>query len=1147
MSNISPLVHAPTFTPPVLPSAPAPAHGPALETGTRSKRSLEPESPSSWTLPALPTVPAEAVSSADRALQTGLGSQALRQATDRRIHLAANTSIFPLFDAYRRSFNTPELQSWFLSKGMALSTVVVKPDSVTGSVTRDGVTSVQTFTTRDGSGWWEASARLRAAACGLDPDGAGLPYASLTGSTFSRNAIMRWYGVQPPAGDDSVMQTQQALAAADWSAPENKAELGLRVQTARQAIGALDERAHLAGVLTQHLTDKPDEHAVELAGLAVPVSSSSGLTRNEAGKVGISDALQAYELSLPKTVGELRNAVRWLTTVLPPPAPLGNYSGLSGHTWAPGDLSAADKAALVAVGEDQTDGDSSDSMLVLLNTGGILDRHTPEQLRTQADHFISQLLSDPLVLLLGDSLAFDQRFHGASGTQQLTDAERKQWIIAAIKLNIDPQAAARPGTIAGYDVYQSGNSGRSMGEVRADLEAHLKQNKLLDPRAAPLVAHLLLASAAPEFLVRGIPDTLRIGSPEWADLRLGVMFAERQGGAGVSRAMSYAQVMALSRLDPRTPEEAAILDNYGMDALLDWGLMQGVYTRPADGRYTPRMYQQAKEAFDAQRTQLLQALNHFNVALPTREKRAIENLQPVFPDLSVEQIKALRVYIADPNERRNKKSSEPVTRPLVETYMTGDLVEGRWMLLTPGQALPKSPTRKTPFDFNQGLSKADQDAIDANVRALNAKIVQLPNVQAQLPAEVDTYLANLKQGLSTVTQRMIANLPLADRQALELGKVELFALREQVDEVPTLDQTPDQVEERRGRKGTVIRCEHLGVIRYFEVFPDKLLIIKRDDLPDTLTLGGELQNHTKVYGRWAPTATNLQNGLEEPFDFMAYSSDAVPRSGVKSPRLIIEKIGDTLPAAPSTEQSDTQTVVPNSFSSARTRSIVDRIMSGNFVHHRDTALKLAQGKLPLEQQRELSAHRDQVLLGMIPFVGAIMDLAQGNIVEGTRGLIIDTVGAVLGGAGSTLSPLFKSTKVVAPFGAKAFRVLEKGVSIVSGFLNPLDGTADLLTGAARGIFSLPKLLDKVPKPLLLTTLGSVEEKMRTCLGVSRALNQPPATPSLAGQRATHNGHNYSVPVQAVQIGTYWYATDPTTHLPIGTPLDGFKPLNATAA
>jgi len=70
---------------------------------------------------------------------------------------------------------------------------------------------------------------------------------------------------------------------------------------------------------------------------------------------------------------------------------------------------------------------------------------------------------------------------------------------------------------------------------------------------------------------------------------------------------------------------------------------------------------------------------------------------------------------------------------------------------------------------------------------------------------------------------------------------------------------------------------------------------------------------------------------------------------------------------------------------------------------------------------------------MIPFVGAIVDLAKGNIIEGTRGLLIDTAGAFLGGAGTAVRSLVKSTKVVAPFGAKAFRVLEKGVSVVSAF------------------------------------------------------------------------------------------------------------------
>lgn len=1147
MSNISPLYQARTFTPPVLPTAPVLDLIPPADTPARLKRSLGPQASPAWTLPALPTTTAEAAATADRTLQTALGSQALVHAADRRVNLAADSTIFPLFDAYRHAFNTPELQDWFRKKGIALSTVVIKPHSVTGSVTRDGVSRVQTFTTGDASGWWEASARLRAAAQGLDPEGAGLPYAGPNGSTFSRNAVMRWYGVQPPGGNTTVAQAQQALAATDWSAADKKTELESRVQTARQAIGALDERAYLASVLSQHIADKPDDETVTLAELQVPVSSTSVLARSEAGTVALGDALQCFGLPLPKTVGEVRNAVRWLTTALPPPAPPGNYSGQLGRTWVPGDRSAADRAYLIGLSKNAGGESGAFNPLDVLNTGGILDRHSPQELRQQADHLISQLLSDPLVLLVGDSLAFGRQFLGASGTRTLSDTERAQWIIAAIKLQIDPEAPGRPGTVAGYDLYQPGNSGRSMAAVRGDLETHLVEHHQLNAKTAVLVAHLFLASTAPEFVVRDLPDTLRIGSPEWADLRKGTAFAERQGGAGASRAMSYAQLMALSRLDPRTLDEAAVLDNYGMDALLDWGVMQGIYPQPADGRYTPQMYQQANLAFAAQHEQLVQALKQFNVPLPTREKRAIENLQAVFPDYSVAQLKGMRVFIANPNKRRNETSSEPVARPLFEAYMSGDLVKDRWMLLAPGQPLPVPPKRQSPFDFNRGPSKAEQDAIDANVQALNAKIALLPDVQAQLPAEVDTYLGNLKQGLSTVTKRMIANLPLADRQALEWGKVELFALREQVDDVPKLDQTPDQVEERRGRKGTVIRCEHLGVISYFEVFADKLLITKRDDLPDTLTLGGELQTHVKVYGPWAPTVTQLQNGTEQPFDFMAYSSDAVPRPGVKSPRIIIEKLGDTLPPASTAEQGDTHTGVPNSFSSARTQLLVDRIMQGNFVHHRDSVLKLAQGQLPLEQQRALSDHRDRLLLGMIPFIGAIMDLAQGNIVEGTRGLIIDTVGAIAGGATTTLKPLIKATRVVAPFGAKSFRILEKGVSVVSGFLNPLDGSSDLLIGATKGIFSLPKLLSKATRPVVLTTLGSVEEKMRTFLGVDRALKQSFVVKHPSSQAVTHDGHNHSVPVQAAQIGDYWYATDPTTRLPIGTPLDGFKPRDAVAA
>lgn len=1151
MSNISLSHQVRTFAPqtPLF----LETHGgiPIPDPAIRAKRSLSPQAfvgtTSSWTLQSLPSSSDEASSASDRLLQTSLGESALRHSADKKIPIQADATIFPLYDAYQRAFNRPELQAWFRSKGMALSTVMVMPGSVSGRVTRDGVSTVQTFTTHDASGWWQASAKLRAAARELDPEGMGLPYASDDSNDFSRNAILRWYGVLPPANDGDLNRARHDLSLTDWSAPtpEVKEALQSRVQRARSVIGMMDERAHMASILTERAANTPDDQLLTLEGVDVQVSSTSTLALNSNGKAPISDVLRAHDLPLPKTAGELRNIVRWLTASLPPPPPQGNYSDLLSHMSVPGTLSTAEKKVLL-----QSFGDTTENTMTPLefmqqvDDSEILGLHTPETLRARADEFLDAVFRSESAVVVGEMTAGNMKYLGASGTPELSRRECTHWAIAVLKLLVDANAPGPSGTLAGYDLYKPDNNGRSLAAVRADIEAHLQQNRRVDAKIAPLVAHLFLAEAAPEFLVRDIPSTLRIGSMEWADLRLGVTFAERQGGAGCSRAMSYAEIMALTRLDARTSEESALLDNYGTDALLDWGLMQGLFSKPAEGRYTPQQHRQAVEAFNAQRQQLIQAVKTFNVPQPTRQASAIVQLQKVFPGLSVPQLKALKVHIADRNEQRNMKPSEPRNRSLVETYMTGDLIADRWMLLAPGEEAPQPAKPKSPYGRAIGLSQTQQAAVNKNVQTLNAKIADLPDVRALLPGEVDAYLSNLKQGLSTTTRRMIANLPLADRRALELGKVELFALREQTDGVPTLEQTPGQIEELRGRKGTLVRCDHKGVISYFEVFPDKMLIIKREDLPEELKLGGTLQNHPKTYGRWAPTITQLQNGAVEPFDFTAYSSNAMPRPKVTSPGVIIDKLGDTLAAAPASAQNSAENFVPNSFSSARTQVIVDRIMQGNFVHHRDSVLKIAQGQLPLEERREISRHNDSILFGMIPFVGALKDLANGKTVEGTRGLVIDTAGFLLGGG---LAPaaggVIKSTKVVVPFGAKAFHALEKGVVVISGIFNPLDGVGDLMVGAAKGLIALPKTLKNgftVQTASLLGVLGSVEEKMRTFMAVQSGVKKVSKTTSRLGSDVD-NGQSESGSAKTQKIDGRPYAINPLSGLPFGTPLDGYQP------
>ncbi|MGR3885395.1 hypothetical protein [Pseudomonas sp. 1152_12] len=1144
MPNISLSQQGRGVTPSVLPFAQASVANPSSETATRAKRS--PASitvqNSPWTLQPLPTPSTEASAAADRWLLEKRDEPNTRHAAHRKVQLQPAATIFPLFDAYRRALNSPELRAWFQSKGIVLSSLVVRPDSVSGSVTKSGVSSVQTFTTHDFSGWWQVSAKLRAAVQALDSEGKGLPYVHQDADTLPLDSVLRWYSTPSSVNTANMTQSGHELTMADRAALES------RVQTARHIIDDLDDRAHLASTLTHLIADKADDEEVSLADLKVQLSSTSALVRDATGNAPIGDVLQTYGLPLPKTAGELRNAVCWLKAALPSPPLYGNYtSDLLSKKWSPGSMSDADKNYLIQLNnrEDPKKSSAYNLLAALDVENSLLDRYSSNVLRTEADRFLGQLLSHEQTLHWGEMFAQEQGYHGASGTTQMSDAERRQWLIAAIKLQIDPDAPGRAGTIAGYDIYQPGNSGRSLAEVRAKIETQLKKNPLLNPKAAPLVSHLFLASVAPEFLVRDTPTTLRVGTLEWADLRLGVAIAENLGGPGTSRVMSYKDLISLTRLGPRTPEEAAVLDNYGVDALLDWGLMQGVYSQPADGLYTPQMHQDSTEAFTAQRNQLLSAFTHFNEPLPTRENLAIQNLKGVFPEYSVKQLLAMRVHTADRDKIRNSKSSEPQTRSLVETYMTDDLTKNQWMLLQPGEPIPTPAKQITPFDFNRGFSKKEQEAIDENVKDLNARVANLPNLETHLSAEVDTYLSGLKLALSVFTKRMISNLSLPVRQALEFGTVQVLALRENVPDSASAHLTPEQVDERRGRKGSLITCKHLGVSYVLEVFPDKMLIVERDDLVGKLKLGGAVIPPPPTLISWVRGNTQRHVGDEVSIDFTAYSTDALPRPDAKSKGIIIEQLGDTF-SAPPPVPGDEGTVVPESFFSERTEAIVDRIMQGNFVHHRDSVLKIAHGELPLEQQREVLKNNDRILLSMIPFVGAIMDLAEGNIVDGTKGLLLDTAGAFLGGAGSTLKAFAKATKVLAPFGAKSMQVLESGVRVVNGFLNPFAGTAKIMVGATRGLVALPKLSSKGLKPPLTTTLWSVEEKMRTFFNTREALKKNQTAQADGEQPATHNGHNNDVPVNAVQVGEYWYATNPATGLPLGTPMPGYKPLSATS-
>ena len=198
MSPVSPILHAHPSNVPSLTVAPAPISGPVPETVVRTRRAAAPDLPAitgpQWTLPPAPVTSADA----DRQLHTALISSALRQLPDSTVPIPHGATIYAGFDALRSAFNTAQMRAWITSKGLSLDTVVVKPDSISGWVVDNGVATQKTFTLSDTSGWWQVSARLRAAAAALDVTGNGLAYVHPESEGLSRNAVLHGYGVTPP-------------------------------------------------------------------------------------------------------------------------------------------------------------------------------------------------------------------------------------------------------------------------------------------------------------------------------------------------------------------------------------------------------------------------------------------------------------------------------------------------------------------------------------------------------------------------------------------------------------------------------------------------------------------------------------------------------------------------------------------------------------------------------------------------------------------------------------------------------------------------------------------------------------------------------------------------------------------------------------
>ncbi|KAF2406571.1 hypothetical protein SAMN04490179_4407 [Pseudomonas antarctica] len=199
-------------------------------------------------------------------------------------------------------------------------------------------------------------------------------------------------------------------------------------------------------------------------------------------------------------------------------------------------------------------------------------------------------------------------------------------------------ADKNPEKVAGYELRQFANWGATPATIVQGLTDHLRTAHNVDASFAAVAARLLLATAAPEFLVKGLPFDIVYGSREWTVLSAAVNRIEKMQ-PGASAVMTFNAIMAFADTDAVTPTDSIEQEKAQDRALTHWALVRGLLQHRRDGIYYPEEIQAAKDSYregggdigNTQGQRASQPLNDWKfwrkTATQTEQQRAAQRAQ----------------------------------------------------------------------------------------------------------------------------------------------------------------------------------------------------------------------------------------------------------------------------------------------------------------------------------------------------------------------------------------------------------------------------------------------------------------------------------------------------------------------------------------
>lgn len=744
-----------------------------------------------------------------------------------------------------------------------------------------------------------------------------------------------------------------------------------------------------------------------------------------------------------------------------------------------------------------------------------------------AAQLVVEFVNHPVTRNLAKEYLKELGWFGVNKGQEVADDILGQLLMTAILLDLDPSVGhdIQRNHVAGFDLYAPKNVDRHPSVIREELTTVLRTRKWVDSGLEPLVAHLLLARNAPEFLVREIPSSITLGSIGWINFCRAVMLVETVK-TGATRVMTYAQIMAYGELQPVSESQKHKRDLAMIDPIVDWALINQIVTTAELEQAEETSTRRAIDAFEQHSEKFAQIAKVFSTPLPDRAKIARAALKIAAPGCDTLDAKAL-------SERGGQQ-----VMSMVDLHQSGDLVTGQW-------------DRRTVRLVTNGVPKP---AINYNPSGVSLYkrypgLLKLASCDEEMDRQLAVHFNDLNSAMLSTVKLALAQMPEADLRVFMNADIHFLTVRESAVyyksrrasgplTVKVTQETRQSRDAATGRFGIVMyaSCENADLC--YELFTSRAETRKNDALAAFIKREQKLQQRSRMSASGDVTfPLSITATQSLPLDVKRYTHATAEDSSITSSMAIIDNFGML-------KGSQTPSTPPSGFyrkfNDPNIERIAEFLVKNRPYLNKNELREIVRIPTPLELSRE---EGDRLLTYfidlLVPFKKCIEDIASGEhdkVVDGIYGCLMDGIGLVGTVAGASSKVLSISAKAISTT-SKAARFTRLAFTSAIGLFNPLDGVPSGIQAGAK----------LVRKGLLRFNKNSHELVAIANSQLHRLSGRRQSYDLISASESAHRGVGHWQPrgstgnlvtVLAARSGNKWYALNRRGNL-WGKPLTGF--------